>query len=83
MDDYSAAAIATTIDTATKVLKSVCGAPTNEYDLQIAKINAISGTVITVACFGAMVWMAHELFKSASVEPVTVTTNVTKPNEEE
>ena len=78
MDDYSAAALATTIDTATKVLKSICGAPTNEYDLEIAKLNAVTGTIVTVALVGGMVWICHDMFKTA-----VVSTTVTKPNEAE
>jgi hypothetical protein len=78
MDDYSAAALATTIDTATKILKSVCGAPTNEYDLEIAKLNAVTGTIVTVALVGCMAWICHDMVKNT-----VVSTTVTKPDEAE
>lgn len=75
----AAEGLSTAINTAASVIKGLAAAPTNEFDVEIAKINATTGMVATVVTVGGLLGFTYFTFKLMSstvdnVDHVTVTT---------
>ena len=55
-------------DVVGNIVDKVQKAPTNAYDVQIAKINAISGTIAGLALMGMTCGFIYALYKAADNE---------------
>lgn len=61
------------IDIVKRIVDEVQKAPTNAYDVQIAKINAVSGVVTGVVALGSVFGICYLVIKTSEAPVIEVT----------